>query len=366
MNDDPIVPPERRSPREQALEWFGVMRGVTTDEQRAEFEEWLKLSAVNREAYSVVRDAFGIGKDISRKDYDDQAAADAGGTVDSAGPPSDPKDSDPSPGSRGPRHRPLLTVLIGIMLIGVIGGLALRIGVLLGSEPNSHRAPLGAALPQDNLHYALLTSIGEIRTFPLRDDSFVTLDTDSLLSVSLNDDRPFLRLERGRARFNLQSGRLYVVAAGNSSMAAQDSLFDVSLDVSEQTAVHMLHGSADIAGTDASGEILAGMDRHVKSGDRATYSPDRKPSSAPSGVQADDRWPEGLREYDTVPLSKLIDEANRYSTVKLVLADPSFGTSTVSGTFRIDDVQKVADRVAELFDLTIDRTHPQEIILRRR
>jgi transmembrane sensor len=73
-----------------------------------------------------------------------------------------------------------------------------------------------------------------------------------------------------------------------------------------------------------------------------------------------------IREYERTPLSAVIAEANRDSATSIRLADPSIGALRVSGRFRVDDAEQVADRLAVLFDLDVERTRSEEITLRKR
>jgi transmembrane sensor len=66
------------------------------------------------------------------------------------------------------------------------------------------------------------------------------------------------------------------------------------------------------------------------------------------------------------PLSQVIAEANRGSAIPIRVADPAVGALKVSGRFRVDNPELTADRLAALFDLKIDRTRHDEILLRSR
>ena len=73
-----------------------------------------------------------------------------------------------------------------------------------------------------------------------------------------------------------------------------------------------------------------------------------------------------IREYERTPLSAVVAEANRDSATSIRLADPVIGALRVSGRFRVDNADQVADRLAILFDLDVERTKSDEITLRKR
>jgi transmembrane sensor len=69
--------------------------------------------------------------------------------------------------------------------------------------------------------------------------------------------------------------------------------------------------------------------------------------------------------YDDVRLSELIAKSNRASPRPILFADPTMGERRVSGRFRIGDADALAERIAALFDLAVDR-RGQQLILRPR
>src|SRR3546814_17572156 len=69
-----------------------------------------------------------------------------------------------------------------------------------------------------------------------------------------------------------------------------------------------------------------------------------------------------IREYERTPLSAVVAEANRDSATSIRLADPGIGALRVSGRFRVDNADLVADRLAVLFDLDVERTKSDEKI----
>jgi transmembrane sensor len=62
----------------------------------------------------------------------------------------------------------------------------------------------------------------------------------------------------------------------------------------------------------------------------------------------------------------VVAEANRDSATAIRLGDPSIGTLRVSGRSGWTDADQVADRLATLFDLEVEKTKPDEITLKKR
>jgi transmembrane sensor len=80
------------------------------------------------------------------------------------------------------------------------------------------------------------------------------------------------------------------------------------------------------------------------------------PSNAPNPSAA-------VLDYDGVRLGELVDDANRRSQRPIRTAG-ALGERRVSGRFRIDDTELLADRLAVLFDVTVDRSNATVILLR--
>src|SRR3546814_6360827 len=72
------------------------------------------------------------------------------------------------------------------------------------------------------------TVVGGRRNIRLADGSVVELDEGSELSTDFNKSRRELKLERGRARFEVaHEGRPFIVLAGGGSVTARGTVFDV-------------------------------------------------------------------------------------------------------------------------------------------
>src|SRR3546814_8581176 len=68
-------------------------------------------------------------------------------------------------------------------------------------------------------------------TVALEDGSRVTLDTDTILHIAYSPTERGLKLERGRARFDVSydASRPFVVFAGGGSITAHGTVFDVAV-----------------------------------------------------------------------------------------------------------------------------------------
>jgi transmembrane sensor len=200
----------------------------------------------------------------------------------------------------------------------------------------------------------------------LADGSRVTLGGNALLEVQLGTDLRRLQLDRGSARFDVaHEPRPFVVFAGGGSVTAHGTLFDVGVSASREVSVRLIRGSIDVR-FPASAKASAGaLHRTLHPGETVSFE------AAGAGdsrrIVPIERSPAvSARDYRDVRLADIIGEANRHATVPIRLANPGAGAQLVSGRFRIDDTKLLAERLAALFDLDVDRGNRSEIVLRSR
>ena len=203
------------------------------------------------------------------------------------------------------------------------------------------------------------TSVGEIREVVLADGSGVTLNTASRIEVRIDDDQRLVRLGAGEALFDVvKDGRPFMVEAGASRTEALGTLFAVQMR-GEDVAVTLAEGRvrvgrADMADDDS--RVLAPGEQLVMS---------RAGAVQVSGVDAERllSWSDGLVAFDNATLAEAVGEMNRYSDVKLVIADQGLASERVSGTFPAGEQAAFAESL-ELFLALEARVEDDRIVLR--
>src|SRR5262249_19076331 len=58
-------------------------------------------------------------------------------------------------------------------------------------------------------------------------------------------------------------------------------------------------------------------------------------------VSSADLWAQGLRHFESTPLSEVIEHLERYHSVQFTFADPRLKDLRLSGTFRITDLSLI-------------------------
>lgn len=305
-----------------AAAWFARMRGPDAAADRPAFEAWLMASPAHLEAYNWIAEVFSLGRLVGME-------------------------SDAIPKAIPARGRQLQAALAVALLLAIsVAGWS-----FLRHRPD-RIAPIATRLSAASGRDLADTVIGQIRTIGLPDGSRMTLDTDSAVAIVYRGDVRRLELTRGRARFDVaHEARPFVVVAGNGTITAHGTVFDVGMISGGAVMVRLLRGRIDVAlSTGAAGKAAT---RWLTPGQQVAFRTSILPS-ARVAVTPDDRWPQGMLDCDGMALTEVVAHANRYARPQLVLADPSLGALKVSGAFRIDRPQLLAQRLATVFGLHAD------------
>ncbi|MGF7170819.1 transmembrane sensor [Sphingobium xanthum] len=317
--------------REQAALWFSRMRGPDADSCRSEFEAWLARDNRHHRAYNRVAEIFSAGKTLRGQEL-------------------------------LPEGKPRARVAVFTAFVAVI----LATGIGASFFVALHREQLAENNVASPLRF--VTGRGEVRTVRLPDGSSVTLDTDSLLTLAYDASGRRLRLLRGRARFDVaHEPRSFVVAAGDGRVTAHGTLFDVRILRDRAVEVRLIDGIVDVEIAGEARPVIAAMRvTRLEPGQGLSFKGSVLTSPATVVPEYDLNWPNHLMDYDGAPLSKVIIDANRNSSIQIRLGDAGLNDLRVSGIFRVDNTEKLAERLGATFDLTVDRSNPSEIVLRDR
>lgn len=307
--------------REQAIAWLARLRAGPSDENAADFEDWYAGDPRHADAYDALLDSWEDTALVSRTPLAEQ--------------------------SRRPARRSWTKVAAAaaaVLMLLVAGSVLLT--ARRGAEPD----------------FMLASRIGEIRTIMLEDGSRVTLDTNSAVQMRFDGEQRRLRLERGRARFEVahDARRPFVVVAGPSQVVAHGTVFDVDLRQS-RAMVLLLQGSVEvrrpaIAGTPAASTMLKPGQQLALNGSG--------PLAVPVAVKAPEmRWPSGMLSFKDVPLAEVVASANRYSRTQIVLRDPAVSERRFTGTFKTGEPAQLAAMLEPMFGLRVERDKADNLVL---
>jgi len=314
---------------EEAAAWFAKRRdGACTPSEEAAFEEWCDRSEAHAVAYAETKHAWHQWKQLQSSDrMREMAAAAMAATV--------PRRRSVSAGRR---WGPLLAAACIVAAV-IIGGIGL-LPKLLSSPPVTYS-----------------TALGEQRTEQLPDGTRVTLNTETALQVRYGHGRREVVLQHGEAMFDVvhDAAHPFVVTAGDGSVTDLGTRFAVR-DNNGTATVTLLQGRVEIASGDARKQLAPG--EQACYGARIAGISVRKVD--PAAVTA---WMRGRLDFNGMPLAQAIADANRYSTVKLRLGDPSLADMPVGGSFRAGDNAAIATALSAVFPVRVARNDAHEIVL---
>jgi transmembrane sensor len=189
------------------------------------------------------------------------------------------------------------------------------------------------------------TDIGEQRTISLADGSTVELNTNSSIGVDLGESERRVTLRHGEAFFSIvpDAARPFIVQAGASEVRVLGTKFNVRME-GETALVTVVEGHVKVSGLD------------LLPGEGATARPERPIAKLPVfDTTRLTSWREGKIHFENDALSKVINEVNRYSDPQFVIPDPRVRALTLSGVFRIGDVDSVAFALQQSYGLRTER-----------
>jgi len=234
----------------------------------------------------------------------------------------------------------------GIAAAAAVLTLILASTLVLTRQPSSPGGPVAGS----PVEYA--SAHAQVRAIRLADGSIMTLDADSAAIVDLGGQARSIRLERGRALFEVahDPSRPFEVAAADRRVIATGTRFEVEL-APGTLKVALLEGRVTVGPTDrrVAPVTLAPGQQFLERGGvpliRALEA-----GGDPAG------WRRGLIDFNDEPLAEAVAEVNRYSGVQLVIRDPAVAALRISGQFRAGEAERFARTVAEVHSVRLVRS----------
>ncbi len=237
------------------------------------------------------------------------------------------------------------TLAVAVLLLVTIAWSALRTG---GYLPQTYQ-----------------TATGQIRDVVLPDGSVVGLNTQTELEwVGSPHDRR-VRLVRGEAYFQVvhDPSRPFRILLARSEVQVLGTRFDVYQMTNGDVRVSVISGTVAVEGL---GSAQPSWSRSLTSGQQIEYSPVGLVADVHDvAVRKVIRWREGMLETRGEPLSDFVGDLSRYTTERIVIADPRAAVQSVGGAFSIRNIDDTLDRLGRIAPVTV--THEDgEVIVRYR
>jgi transmembrane sensor len=310
VNPSEVIPD---SLLETAAEWVARIQAPdASEEDFAQWEEWLKSDMAHAAAYAAVEEVWELVPLIdppwpTRKEL---AAETIAGSNTAA-----------RPGLSSHRSLPFLSAAAAFALV-VIGG-----WFLSGRDAR-----------------VLETTTAEQRSLALPDGSRVTLAPETRLIIEQRPERRGVKLEHGQAYFEVahDPSRPFAVRVGDHEAVAVGTAFDINGNA-DQFTVTVTQGVVQLRSLEARGpiamEVKSSPDLRLEVGDRAAI--DRTGNSHVERIPRLEEitsWRSGRLEYVHQPLKIVVQDVNRYTNRKIEFADPSIGELLFTGTVFVDQL----------------------------
>lgn len=198
----------------------------------------------------------------------------------------------------------------------------------------------GLALPTERgaevsamVHGATIyrTALNERTRVILADGSEVTLDSDTRIAANFKGQNREITLLAGRALFRVEKdpSRPFIVTAGDRTVTALGTVFDVALDQGN-LSVTLAEGRVAVQSTRAA----PGPARIMKPNEQLVSATGR-PSVIVQTVDTDRvlGWVDGQIYFDNQTVTAAVHEMNQYSRLKIVI-DPAVADMRINGMFR--------------------------------
>jgi transmembrane sensor len=307
MSDTPATELQTR-----AADWLLERReGEWTAERQAELDSWLEESLAHRIAYWRLDAAWGRADLLTamrRPAFQRRA---------------------------GPKRKAWPLLLRAAAAIIVIGAVAGAVEWFELGQPSAKT-------------YA--TSVGERERLTLADGSQIELNTDTQVRTEIAAGGRKIWLDRGEAYFEVKHDekKPFVVMVGDHRIVDIGTKFVVRRD-KDGFKVSVLEGVVRLEDSGAAPKILTKGEVAVANANRTHIV--RQTQQELTDAMG---WQRGVLVFDHTTLAEVAAEFNRYSTTKIVIADPNTAALTIDGTFPSNNSRAFMRLAQAVLGLTVD------------
>jgi len=292
-----------------ALAWLCRLHDQPSRGDRARFSLWLQADPAHVEAYAQAQVLWALSEGPASRLAREEADA-LHGLLEAM--------ERPKPATRW-RWSAGLAMAACLLLTVSIG---------LGFEPRRWLDDLGA-------DYVSLP--GQVRTVTLADQSAVTLDTDSAISVDFSAGERHVRLRRGSAFFQVtHTGAPFVVDAEDGEARVLGTQFEVRLQPGG-ARVTVLSGRVGVRASPGAPQQILGANQQLAYADGS--------APPPQPVDSDQllAWRQGWLNYSKVTLAEVVQDLGRYYPGRILVLNDSLAARRISGSFPNKDPRAVLD-----------------------
>jgi transmembrane sensor len=313
---------------EAALWTWRLDSGELTAAERGQFESWLREDGRHRSAFEQMSSAWSVLDRLAQQPQD----AKVGVFPDIA-----------RTSRRRKWHWPAAAAAVLVAALGAALWMTRRPGTQI-----------------------LSTAVGQERHVTLADGSRLTLNTNTLLAVSLTPGRREIYLRRGEAHFDVvhDPARPFLVHAGDAVIRDIGTQFEVRLHSDRDVDVLVDQGQVEVQGPAAAAagaaHAAAGWQQALRAGERLVIAGPRLSVLSVSPHQLADElaWCQGALVFESEPLARAVAEVGRYTRARIVVDGAKVGALRISGRFRTDDVPGFFQALQAALPVRVTRPEP--------
>jgi transmembrane sensor len=341
--------------QQEAAEWWVILQGDASREQRAEYVDWLRESPVHVAEMLYMARVHGTLDQFERWTQQPTDGADRheDGVVSLpvTSPSARTRVSSALP---APRDVKLAWPLAAMLLLLIA---------------------LGALFFRSFDGEVIQTERGERREVSLPDGSVVQVDPETRLRVKYGESVRQIALESGRALFRVAKSphRPFRVQSDNTAVQAVGTQFAVER---EGQSVRVTVAEGEVAVLPGSRTFRAGETKHPSqpasggAARRITLIADQQvviPASGSAGpVRSVDSaqalaWAEGKLIFANEPLGTAVKQFNRYNQIQIRINDSHLARRPISGVFNADDPESFVALIEAMAPVRVTRAASADI-----
>lgn len=217
-------------------------------------------------------------------------------------------------------------------------------------------------LPFQSYEASYLTAVGQSEEILLPDDSVITLNTDSELTVSYSNAERRVTLARGEAHFDIATApeRPFIVVAASGTVRAVGTAFNVYLK-DDLVEVMVTEGVVEVLPSGQ--QLAAGRPKTLSRGQKLEY---RETIRSVSKVDQNEiarrlAWQDGMLDFQGETLAEVIEEAGRYTSTQITIADPEAESLTVFARVRAGDVNGLLEFIESNNPVAVHWVAPRHV-----
>jgi transmembrane sensor len=198
------------------------------------------------------------------------------------------------------------------------------------------------------------TAAGEVRQIPLSDGSRVTLDTRTRIEVEFAPSARLIKLESGQALFEVakDTRRPFIVLAGQFHVRAVGTAFLVSRNGASDAEVTVTKGTVEIwSDADPIARPLSAGGHSSLAGGKIAPPEILTPKELERLIG----WRSGMLDLTGKTLAQAATEFNRYSTLRIEIADPQLASETLVGEVSSSDPGAFVEAAAAMLGARVRR-----------